>query len=163
MKKEITTKQPESILYILIRNDLPSMSTGKAMAQASHASNAFIKHYGNLSNAKEWESQTGDGFGTVIVLSASSLQIDVAFKSLEDPTSTLFNYELPHGKIIDPSYPYIVNSEIAELIDKKCHTVVPIPKSDGNVVLHRKEFTCAYVFGTKEELKNVIGHLPLHP
>lgn len=161
MKKE-TTKTPESILYILMRNDLPSMSTGKAMAQASHASNAFIKHHGNLPDVKAWAAQTGDGFGTVIVLSASWLQIDTAFKALDDPM--LFDHgQIQYGKVIDPSYPYIVNSEIAELIDKKCHTVVPIPKSDGNVVLHRKELTCAYVFGTKEELKNVIGHLPLHP
>ena len=32
------------VLYILMRTDMNSMNPGKAMAQASHASNAFITH-----------------------------------------------------------------------------------------------------------------------
>ena len=35
-------KDSNYVLYILMRQDLPSMNAGKAMAQASHASNAFI-------------------------------------------------------------------------------------------------------------------------
>ena len=30
------------LLYILMRNDMDSMNPGKAMAQASHASNQFV-------------------------------------------------------------------------------------------------------------------------
>lgn len=142
----------EYILYILIRNDLPSMNSGKAMAQASHASNAFVKKYGTTKQAKEWAGETSQGFGTVIVLSVNKKQLDEAVHKSE--TSDV---------VVDPTYPYIVNNEVASLIDAKHHTVDPIVKSDGTVVLHRKEVTCAYVFGTKEECKSVIGHLPLHP
>jgi len=140
------------ILYILMRNDLPSMNAGKAMAQASHASNAFVKKYGQNKHVKEWSNETAQGFGTVIVLSANKKQID----------SAVHNSEVA-DVVVDPTYPYIVNSEIAELIDKSNHAVEPIVKSDGTVVLHRREITCAYVFGTKDQLKSVIGHLPLHP
>lgn len=140
------------ILYILMRNDLPSMNGGKAMAQASHASNAFVKKYGQSKAVKEWSLETAQGFGTVIVLIANKKQID----------SAVHNSDVA-DVVIDPTYPYIVNSEIADLIDKSNHSVEPIVKSDGSVVLHRKEVTCAYVFGTKEQCKSVIGHLPLHP
>ena len=34
-----------AVLYILMRNDLNSLNSGKAMAQASHASNAFVSHF----------------------------------------------------------------------------------------------------------------------
>lgn len=134
-----------------MRNDLPSMNAGKAMAQASHASNAFVKKHGNTKAAKEWAVETNQGFGTVIVLSANEKQLDSAVHNSE--TSDV---------IYDPTYPYIVNSEIADLIDKTVHTVDPIVKSDGNVVLHREEITCGYVFGTKEQCKSALGHLPLH-
>lgn len=146
----------EYILYIIVRNDLPSLNAGKAMAQASHASNAFIKKYGDTKEAKMWANSTNQGFGTVIVLSANLNQ-------LTEIQSELPSKNVYHAEISDPSYPYVVNREIAMLIDKKHHTVEPIEKNDGTFVLHRKEITCAYVFGTKENCKYLIGHLPLHP
>ena len=33
------------VLYILMRTDMDSMNPGKAMAQASHASNQFVAEY----------------------------------------------------------------------------------------------------------------------
>ena len=35
----------KNILYIFMRNDLPSMNAGKAMAQASHASSQLVTNY----------------------------------------------------------------------------------------------------------------------
>lgn len=140
------------ILYIIIRNDLESLNAGKAMAQASHASNAFIKKYGHTKAAKKWAGETSQGFGTVIVLSVNKKQLDEAVHNSETA-----------DVVVDPTYPYIVNNEVAALIDPKHHTVEPIVKNDGTTVLHREEITCAYVFGTKENCKSTIGHLPLHP
>lgn len=152
-----------------MRTDLPSMNSGKAMAQASHASNAFVhdvtktftKHnklQGPLQRAvEEWQSETTQGFGTVIVLSVNKKQLTDVFETPSLSESMLSNV------ITDPTYPYIVNNEIAALIDPKLHTVDPIPKNDGTTVLHRKETTCGYIFGTKEDCKPVIGHLSLHP
>ena len=152
-----------------MRNDLPSLNAGKAMAQASHASNAFIhdatKTFTNKDKLKgpvqlgveKWQSETPHGFGTVIVLSANKKQIDDIYENTFLPVDSIV------GLVVDPTYPYIVNSEVAALINEKHHTVNPIHKSDGNVVLHRQEVTCAYLFGNKEDLKKIIGHLPLHP
>ena len=38
----MTTTESFPVLYILMRKDLKSMNPGKAMAQASHAANAFV-------------------------------------------------------------------------------------------------------------------------
>ena len=103
------------------------------------------------------QNETEQGFGTVIVLSVNKNQLDKVYE-----TSSLAKDSIV-GVVEDPTYPYIVNNEVASLIDSKHHTVEPIYKNDGTVVLHRKEITCAYVFGTKEECKPFIGHLPLHP
>jgi peptidyl-tRNA hydrolase len=146
----------EYILYILMRNDLPSLNAGKAMAQASHASNAFIKSFGNAKSVKPWINETPQGFGTVIVLSANEKQVNEIIQNSE-------NANVLSELIVDPTYPYIVNNEVAALIDAKHHTVAPIVKTDGTVVLHRKEITCAYVYGSKEDCKKILGHLPLHP
>ena len=40
------------VLYILMRNDMKSMNPGKAMAQASHASNAFVNTASDSDNAE---------------------------------------------------------------------------------------------------------------
>lgn len=155
MKTENTKKQ--YILYILVRNDLPSLNAGKAMAQASHASNAFVKNASTSKAAKEWANETDQGFGTVIVLSVNEEQLRTAINEdshLHDVIADI---------VVDPTYPYIVNKEIADLINPTTHTVPPIVKNDGSVVLHRKETTCGYVFGTKESCKPVVGNLQLHP
>ena len=65
------------ILYILMRNDMDSMNPGKAMAQASHAANAFVANDiwemeqmpdGIVDLKNQWQNETTQGFGTVIVL-----------------------------------------------------------------------------------------------
>ena len=66
-------------LYILVRNDLESMTPGRVAAQASHAANVFIKSkLFPTRKIREWENQTPQGFGTTIVLAASKSQIDTA-------------------------------------------------------------------------------------
>ena len=56
---------PSSRLYILMRTDLPSMNAGRAMAQAAHAANQFIKEYGNNKEVQKWQKDA-NGFGTTI-------------------------------------------------------------------------------------------------
>ena len=67
----------EYILYILMRNDLVSLNAGKAMAQASHASNAFInnaqKHFSHKEKLKgplqlaveQWQNETEQGHASM--------------------------------------------------------------------------------------------------
>lgn len=141
-------------LYILMRNDLPSLSVGRAAAQASHAANAFIHEwgYGKLGrgDVAEWQKQTKQGFGTAIVLSANKAQIEKILKSRV----------IPQGWVIDPDYVVSVSAELAPFIKGVFKEVSETDPS--RLLIHRSEKTCAYVFGTKEDLEPLLGQLPLY-
>lgn len=144
------------VLYILMRTDLPSMNAGKAMAQASHASNAFIKLHGKKCEVKDWEKQTKHGFGTVIVLGAIIEDIDALQTKLE------YINEI-YDVVVDPTYPYIVNSEIRNLIDPLMISQESIQLESGDYICFRPETTCAYLFGEKDIIEKYVEHLKLHP
>lgn len=73
-------------LYIILRQDMASMTPGRCAAMASHATSVFeqraeyesrisdeIGRSSNLNNAiKSWKNETKFNFGTVIVLAAPS-------------------------------------------------------------------------------------------
>lgn len=144
------------VLYILMRNDLNSLNAGKAMAQASHASNAFVAHMQNfaqeynenpvhvgietatLSAFSNWENETAQAFGTVLVLAAKIQEIKTTvdiFKAM--------GYVA--GVIHDPTYPLV----------------------DGEVVHYIPLDTCAYIFVPSKEddfmTSAVLKRFPLHP
>lgn len=144
-----------AVLYILMRNDLASMNPGKAIAQGSHAANAFVYHFNGYAqeyNSKsvhegietasmigfnEWEQSTPQGFGTVLTLEAKMADIQSVvsiFKGL--------NYVA--GVVHDPTYPIV----------------------DGDVVHHIPLDTCAYVFipnKEKDEFASMLlKRFPLH-
>ncbi|MFW5872339.1 MAG: peptidyl-tRNA hydrolase [bacterium] len=163
----------EYVLYILMRTDLPSMNPGKAMAQSSHASNKFVfdvknKNVKSLSEedeflygqAKLWQYQTDQGFGTVLVLGSKLKDIEKLMKIGQLPDSNYFC-----GQVVDPTYPYIIDSEIVGLVDPTVHTINKQMVSDNKSLCFRKEITCAYAFSEKNNplLKMVIGRLSLHP
>lgn len=127
------------VLYILMRNDLNSMNPGKGMAQASHASNAFVKHVttGDPENplAFKWFGETPQGFGTVLVLSVNEAQMDAAVHVAKV-------YGFVAGVVHDPTYPV----------------------SDGAIVHHLPINTCGYIFGDKNDImiQNIVGNFALH-
>ena len=157
-----------------MRTDLPSMNPGKAMAQASHASNKFIYELDKYrkdhrmpeemehlyGQAKLWQYQTDQGFGTVLVLGCDKKDIE---NLVQLGSSNICNYMC--GVVIDPTYPYILDNEVAELIEPHRHTIDYQHLRDNNVVCFREEITCAYAFSEKSNpmLRLVIGHLDLHP
>jgi peptidyl-tRNA hydrolase len=140
------------VLYILMRNDITSMNPGKAMAQASHASNAFIHQTDAYIRSfikrdvmiedlnryvNEWQNETGYGFGTVLVLEGRMSEfkpIIRTFKALDYMADV----------ITDPTYPIL----------------------DGEVVHHVNLETCAYVFVPNKETDDTASMLlrrfPLH-
>lgn len=131
------------VLYILIRNDLESMNPGKAMAQASHASNAFARHMNRKLTDDDdkklyvkWENETEQGFGTVFVLAVNESQMRTAAE-IADTLGYI------SGVVHDPTYP-LRDGDF-------CHSI-PLD-------------TCAYVFGDKNDttLAAIIGNFPLHP
>jgi peptidyl-tRNA hydrolase len=146
-----------AVLYILMRNDLNSMNAGKGMAQASHASNAFVHHcdaridemnknfpaskinevQAFTSSVDEWKNSTKQGFGTVLVLEAKMNEIYPVVEVFEK-----IGYVA--GVVHDPTYPIV----------------------DGEVVHFIPLDTCAYVFVPNKEADQVASMLlkkfPLH-
>jgi peptidyl-tRNA hydrolase len=123
-------------LYILVRNDLESLTPGKMCAQVSHAANQCVyeirksgdQHSNNLLNA--WQEDRG--FGTCIVLSAELAEI---YKVVQQAKTHSHVSGITH----DPSYP---------LRDGNFTHLIPVD-------------TCAFVFGKKENLEPFLSHLPL--
>lgn len=147
-----------AVLYIMMRNDLSSMNAGKAIAQGSHASNAFVGHFHatmqemnalpstreNLLKAEainkafyEWENSTHQSFGTVLVLEAD-------MKSIYNTVSVTKTLGYIAGVVHDPTYPIV----------------------DGQVVHHIPLDTCGYIFVPDKEAdvmaSNILKAFPLH-
>lgn len=137
--------EPDSfpVLYILMRTDLASMNAGKGMAQASHASNAFVHcDLGNHSDrltrelSRKWREETSQGFGTVLVLGVNETEMRTAVDVAE-------KLDYVSGIVHDPTYP---------LIDGDfCH-FIPLD-------------TCGFIFGDKNDplLGAIVGNFNLHP
>lgn len=160
--------EPNYVLYVFVRTDMSSMNPGKAQAHSGHAANAFIHKNAILPlragmevtpSVAAWMAQTPFGFGTQINLKAPwnevvSLVIEIESQRLSPITAEI---------IVDPTYPYIVDNEIIDLIDPKKHTAPWLDIGNGRWVCHRKEETAAYVFGDKRDLEPFLGKYPLHP
>ena len=136
------------VLYILMRNDMDSMNCGKAIAQGSHASNAFVKHMegfiqewnfkpvrsdqimANINGFSNWEKETPQGFGTVLVLEAK-------YNDIKNTIDIMDKLGYVSGIVFDPTYPIL----------------------DGEVVHHIPLETCGYVFVPQKETDFVSGSL----
>ena len=121
-----------------MRTDMDSLNPGKAMAQASHASNAFVYRWGKEKAVKEWQGETQQGFGTVLVLGVTG---DELYSVVEKVNEDLRFKEDVYSDIIhDPTYPV----------------------QDGEVVHHIPVDTCGYVFGNTDSLEDLLGEYELH-
>jgi hypothetical protein len=66
--------------------------------------------------------------------------------------------------VVDETYPFNTNTEIAALIPKSRMTAPPILKEENRVVLFRRELTCGYVLvadGSNDQ-KTLVSDLPLY-
>ena len=131
------------VLYILMRTDMDSMNPGKAMAQASHASNAFVSNAEPGYNVDEelfnaWQESTTQGFGTVLVLGVNEAQMRTAVSVAESFGVDKFPCDIIH----DPTYPL----------------------QDGDTTHFIPVDTCGYIFGDKDDpvLQSIIGNFELH-
>lgn len=156
------------VLYILMRTDMPSMNPGKAMAQASHATSAFLNdmechkknaggRFAEVLRALEiWQAETRQGFGTVLVLGCTGRELDVVVGQSGD--TYLANY------VIDPTYPMIVPNDVAELIPSGEATVAEDFEMENHSLLYVVKKTCGYAFVSDKTLvPSIITNLKLHP
>jgi len=132
------------VLYILMRTDLASMNPGKAMAQASHAGSTFVHNAEPGYNVDEelfnaWQKETPQGFGTVLVLGVTEVQMRTAVAVAESFGVDKFPCEIIH----DPTYPL----------------------QDGDTTHFIPVDTCGYIFGDKENitLQAILQNFELHP
>lgn len=110
----------EPCLYALVRNDLDSLNCGKAIAQGMHAANQFTHLYNYDKGEDLLELWMGNrGFGVAVVLEANEKQI-------YELIDLAIEVGLEADIVYDDSYPYF----------------------DG-VPLTRREMTCGYIFGDK--------------
>ena len=154
--------------YCLVRTDLPSLGAGKAIAHAMHAGNQMTwrevvmpMSKGEEPNADvmEWHRSAG-GFGTTIALGDKN-QLD--FKTINAVIDAAEKLGFVAGKVVDPTYPYLVDKEVVPFMDIMNHTMPPVPGPNGTMVCFRKEMTTAYVFGDKAELGILLGQFGLYP
>lgn len=134
------------ILYILMRNDLPSMNVGKAIAQASHASAQFVENCSNNSNKAFdiWKNE-GIGFGTTIVLEGSKDSIDKLIDNVKTKHYCFYN-----GVIVDFTYPFKAQKELLDIASFEAKYNIQIVDDTidkfGMVSCTRNEHTCSYIF-----------------
>lgn len=154
--------------YCLVRTDLPSLGSGKAIAHAMHAGNQMTwrevvmpMSKGEEPNADvmEWHRSAG-GFGTTIALGDKN-QLD--FKTINAVVDAALKLGFVAGKVVDPTYPYLVDKEVVPFMDQSVHTMPPVSGPPGTMVCFRQEMTTAYVFGDKAELGILLGRFGLYP
>lgn len=163
------------VLYLFPRTEMSSMNPGKAMAHTAHGANAFVhamkqtlpnddavtEHVDHdLQTAfTAWETATPQGFGTTIVLQAAWKEVLIVVNMLASENG------VHAGVSTDPTYPYVVSNEIAELIPVSVDTMPRHPGAPGQTVMYRNEDTCAWVFGMKDNpyIRAVLDKFSLHP
>jgi hypothetical protein len=154
--------------YCLVRTDLPSLGNGKAIAHAMHAGNQMTYELMVLPLQKGKEvdpdvlawHKMAKGFGTTIALGRGNELPLATVQAVVDAVNKL------GGKanvVVDPTYPYLVDSEVAPFMREDVHTMPPVPGPPGQTVCFREEITTAYVFGDKAMLKVVLGQFGLYP
>lgn len=139
---EIAKDDDILICYVLMRTDLDSLNPGKAMAQSHHNYGAFkFAIRANLVMQPayvEWQRQTAQDYGTVIVLGGNEGEIQ---KALDRAKAFHAAKNIVAGWVWDDSYPI----------------------RDGAITHAVRLNTNAFVFGLESECADIIAGLEYHP
>jgi hypothetical protein len=148
------------VVYVLVRTDLPSLNSGKGMAQVHHSGVQLAMKYGNTELFKNYiaggTAGDADNFSTTITLAAT-------FADIEKSIAKLDGTEYVRDIIVDPTYPFLVDLEI-DLLLQKLPDVTRVKQVNPTHVLYtRRELTCAYALGyrTDEKFKSAFDGLEL--
>lgn len=176
---------PDIRLYLLMRNDLPSMNPGKAIAHGAHAANQMVhileRGMGNPLSMETWKKQYHEwarqamGFGTTISISMS-------LKEMNDVVLRFQNLGIHSELVTDPTYPAITDTEILEVMNRELGRIIspyadsmdhPFPTlfpeghvtdlGNGKSLYLREEITCGFVFGHVDQIKPHLENFPLTP
>lgn len=166
MTEEKTSVTRDLVVYLLVRTDLPSMNSGKAMAQVHHAG---VQMAANCKDSTLFMNYLEDGvkagansFNTTLSLGATLNDIETIFTRAMHNLPTI---NLEFGQVIDPSYPFVLDAEVADLLSS--NPLVKFEKSldGGKVLFTRHETTCAWFLGDRNDdnFRNLFSTLNLHP
>ena len=145
--------------YVLIRTDIPSMNSGKKLAQIHHAGVQMAVKYNSNSLFQEYIEQGArngaDSFSTTIVLGAPMTEIEQIIEKLAE-------MECFYGIIIDPSYPFLVDKEITPFLNSNITFIKTVNETHDLVT--RSELTCAWCVGDRNQIifREVFENLSLH-
>jgi hypothetical protein len=132
-------------LYIVMRNDLPSLNPGKLAAQAAHVANVAAKR-GNRKVLRAWERQTTQGFGTTIVLAAPLKFIESSMRST---------------MVWDPTYPCEIPFEVGvHLAATSQRKNIYLDRPRRRAFYLRKEIVGAWTLGDRPA---ILDGLELYP
>lgn len=138
------------VLYVAVREDLASMTPGKAMAHSGHAASRVAHLYSDTDLYHVWAKQAA-GFGTQINLS-------IPFEEWSVIHHMAMLHSIPASFVLDPTYPFIVPVELLSLIDKNQLTSEPVAINDKRYACTRKETTAMFVFLDRDNDKHVEFH-----
>lgn len=153
--------------YLLLRTDMPSLGRGKGAAHAMHAGNdmTYRTMVKPLMAKQEidprviaWHAQ-GATFGTTIALgSTGEITKDVLLRIVEAAEPLGF----PAGLVCDTTYPFFMNAEDAQLVDRNLLTREP-KRVKGGWAMCREEITAAWIMGDKDDLTVLLARFDLAP
>lgn len=148
-------------VYVLVRNDLPSMNPGKAMAQVHHAGVQMMSKYRDERLVKEYIrlgiEQNARHFNTTLVVSSTEKQINAAIEVARLCGAIC-------GTILDPSYPFFVDPELAPFVAAD-DNVTEVGPSGNKVLFVRPEVTCGWILMDRDDpvMRSIVAAMPLHP
>lgn len=158
--------QRDLAVYVLVRNDLPSMNPGKMAAQVHHAGVQMMAQHGKRQLVQDYInyglSAGAVYFNTTLVLSATLADIIQCGQEAENAGDDVVVF----NTVTDPSYPFLVeNMEIANLIPQTETTQIIKVLDNGKVLMVREEVTCAWFVGDRndERFRSLFLGLDLHP
>ena len=138
------------------------------MAQVHHSGVQMMAIYHNESLVKEYIKQGAEsganGFNTTITLGADQPQIEMVLNRVEDFFE--YGHKCLYGKVLDPSYPFLVDREVWEWANSLNSNVKSVSTdiSSDMVLVTRSELTCAWFLGDRNdpEFKALFEGLSLH-
>jgi hypothetical protein len=156
---------PDLTVYVLVRTDLPSLNSGKAMAQVHHAGVQMVNKHRAQPLVRDYTTQGieqgADNFNTTIVLAATLEQIQRVSAQANQLNHSVVVFDI----VTDPSYPFFVqNGEVADLIPESvAQAIKQMP--DGRILMVRSEITCAWFCGDRNDpqFRVLFDGLDLHP
>ena len=137
-----------SVFYIIMRNDLDSLNSGKAMAQACHAGTQFVSYLHQKFPKKIDEYFGYDGIMTTVVLEGNLAQITALHNLYLESIKQDPYYS---DDIIDKTYPFNFSAELLPYIDTAKFNEMNI--KDNVVYTTREELTCSWYFIKEENVE----------